>query len=193
MLRIVLGFTTLVVLVLLAGYVVTVYNHLVSLHKRIDQAKQNIDVLLKQRQDELTQLIDAVSSVMQHESALLIELTEAREQAEAAETPTEQAAADQQVRRAMADFEARAEAYPELRSQENMMKLQKRIADLETQIADRREVYNDAVTRYNITITHFPYVIFARLFGFDERELFTATESEKEAVDVSTAFDEAAI
>jgi LemA protein len=177
-----------VLVVLLAAYVVNVYNQLVNLDNRADQAKQNIDVVLKQRQDELTKLIDAAKEVMDHERELLTELTEAREQAERAATPSEEAQADQQVRQALSSFRARVEDYPELRSQQNMMQFQERISALENQIADRREVYNEAVTQYNTRIEQFPYVIFARQFGYQERELFEATAAEKADVDVGEAF-----
>jgi len=189
-LGIVAGFVALVLLVLLVAYVVSIYNQLVSLQKRVDQAKQNIDVLLKQRQDELTKLIDAAEEYMDHEEQVLVGLTEAREAAERASSPGEEAAADQQVRAALMDFEARAEAYPELRSQENLLQFQKRISEVESQISDRREFYNDAVTQYNTRIKHIPYVVVANQMGYQERELFEATEAEKQDVDVGAAFGE---
>ncbi|WP_255192966.1 LemA family protein [Natronobeatus ordinarius] len=177
-----------VVLVLFVGYGISTYNTLVSLKKRVDQSKQNIDVLLKQRQDELTKLIDAASEFMDHEKELLTELTEARERAEQAETPGEQATADQMVRNAMATFNARVEEYPDLKSQGNMMQFQNRISDIENQIADRREFYNETTTRYNTRISQFPYVLMARQFGFTAKELFEASEEDKKDVDVAAAF-----
>lgn len=188
-LTIVMIFVVLLVLGLVAGYLVNIYNQLVSLQRRVDQAKQNIDVLLKQRQDELTKLIDAAQEAMSYEEDLLGDLTEAREKAERASTPQEQAQADKQVRNAMAGFRARVEDYPELKAQENLMQFQERISEIETQIADRREFYNEAVTRYNTRIEQFPYVIFAQQFNFEGRELFEATEEEKEDVNVSKAFN----
>jgi LemA protein len=185
------GFVALLVAVLLVAYVVNIYNQLVSLRERAEQAKQNIDVLLKQRQDELTKLIDAAKEFMDQEEQVLTQLTRAREQAEQATSPGEQAAADQQVRQALAEFEARAEAYPELGSQKNMLQFQQRISDIESQIADRRELYNEAVTQLNTRIDQFPYVVLARQFGFQEKELFEATEAEKQDVDVGAAFESA--
>jgi len=187
-LGIVAAFVVLVLVVLAVGYTISIYNQLVRLRKRVDQSKQNIDVLLKQRQDELTKLIDAAQEMMEYEEEVLTQLTEAREQAAQANTPQEQADADVQVRDAMAAFKARVEEYPELSAQKNMQQFQNRITDIESQIADRREFYNESTTRYNTRISQFPYLIFARQFGFDERELFTATEAEKEDVDVSAAF-----
>jgi LemA protein len=187
-LGIVAAFVVLVLVVLAVGYTISIYNQLVRLRKRVDQSKQNIDVLLKQRQDELTKLIDAAQEMMEYEEEVLTQLTEAREQAAQADTPQEQADADVQVRDAMAAFKARVEEYPELSAQKNMQQFQSRITDIESQIADRREFYNESTTRYNTRISQFPYLIFARQFGFDERELFTASEAEKEDVDVSAAF-----
>jgi len=187
-LTLVVGFVVLVVILLFVGYIISLYNQLVSLRKRVDQAKQNIDVLLKQRQDELNKLVDAASKFMDQEERVLTEITEAREAAERAETPQEQADADQLVRTAMADFRARAEEYPELKSQGNMMQLQERISDIENQISDRREFYNEATTRYNTRIEQFPYVVLARQMGFDSQELFRATEEEKQDVDIGAAF-----
>lgn len=187
-LGIIAGFVVLMVLVVGVAYVVNVYNQLVNLDNRVDQAKQNIDVLLKQRQDELEKLIDTAKQFMDQEQTVLTELTEAREQAERAATPQEQANADQQIQQALGSFRARAEDYPELRSQENMLQLQERISQIENQIADRREVYNEAVTQHNTRIEQIPYVIFARQFGYTERELFEATEAEKADVDIGEAF-----
>jgi LemA protein len=183
------AFVVLVIVLLAAGYTVSLYNQLVSLNKRVDQAKQNIDVLLKQRQDELSKLIDTAQQFMDQEEEVLTTVARAREQAEKAQTPKEQAQADQMVRDAMNEFSARVEDYPELKSQENMMQLQDRISDIENQIADRREFYNEATTRYNTRTSQFPYVIIARQLGYQDRELFEATEEEKEDVDVGAAFN----
>lgn len=190
-LGIVVLFVVLVVGVGLVAYTINVYNQLVSLRERVDQAKQNIDVLLKQRQDELSKLIDAASEFMEQEEAVLTQLTEAREQLARAESPGEQAAADQQVQEAMMNFEARVEDYPELRSQSNMQQFQERISEIESQLADRRELYNEAVTNHNTRIDQFPYVVFARQFGFEERELFRASPEDRQDIDVSEAFDRA--
>ncbi len=173
---------------ILGGYLASIYNQLVSLRKRVNQSKQNIDVVLKQRQDELDKLVDAAQKFLDHEDELLSKITEAREEAERADTPTDQANADDMVRDAMSGFRARFEEYPELKSQENMLQLQERISDLENQISDRREFYNEAATRYNTRIRQFPYNIIANMMNFERRELFTATEDEKEDVDIGEAF-----
>jgi LemA protein len=183
------SFLAVIMLIAFGGYVISIYNQLVSLKRRVDQAKQNIDVLLKQRQDELSKLVDAVAEYMEHEQDLLESVTTAREQARQASTPTEQANADQRIRNVMAEFSARMEDYPELRSQANMQQFQERISDLENQISDRREVYNESVTNWNTRINQFPYVLVAGQMGYTERELFTASQEEMAEVDVGAAFD----
>lgn len=182
-------FVVLLVLGLVGGYVMNLYNQLVSLENRVDQAKQNIDVLLKQRQDELGKLIDAAKETMEFEEELLTQLTKAREQVEKAETPKEQAKADKEVKQAMSEFNARFEAYPDLKSQKNMMQFQERISEIENQIADRREYYNESVTRFNTRIEQFPHVILAQQLNYETKQLFEAEEEEKKDVDVSKAFN----
>lgn len=175
-----------IILAVLVGYSVSIYNQLVRLRERVDQAKQNIDVVLQQRQDQLESLIDTVSSYMEHEATVLQDLTDAREAANNAESPKEQATADAMVQEALGKLEVRAEDYPELKSSENMMQLQEEIASLEGQLADRRELYNEAVTIYNMRIQQLPYVFVAQTLGYTDKELFEAEGSASEPVDVGT-------
>lgn len=178
----------LLVLLIVAAYLANAYNSLVRLDNKAEQAKQNVDVKLKQRQDSLSKLVDAVRGYLDHEERVLTELTEAREAAERADSPREQAEADAQVRRALADLNARAEEYPELRSTENVRKLQAEIVRLEEEISDRREFYNDSATLFNTRIEQFPYLFFANAMGYSERELFEAGSAETRDVDASIAF-----
>lgn len=188
-LQIVGSVAVVLVLLVAVAYLVRAYNSLVRLNRKADKAKQNIDVKLKQRHDSLSKLVDAVSGYLDHEEQVLERLTEAREAVERAETPREQAAADAKVRDAFSAFNARAEEYPDLQSTENVQQLQEEIARLEEAISDRREFYNDAVTLYNTRIRQVPYVLFAGMLGYSERELFEASEADTADVDVSAAFD----
>lgn len=190
-LAIVAGVAVALVALLVAAYLVNAYNSLVRLNRNAEKAKRNVDVKLTQRHDTLSKLVDAVAGYLDHEAQVLRALTDAREAVERAETPSEEAAADATVRRALSAFEARAEEYPELRSTENVQQLQEEIAELEEEISDRREFYNDAVTLYNTRIGQFPYLLFAGAMNYSERELFEASEADTRDVDVSAAFETA--
>lgn len=183
------GFIFLVI-VSLIGYVIMVYNSLVRLNRDCEKAWSNIDVLLKQRSDELPKLIDTAQEYMEYEESVLKEVTEARTKSEEAESPREQAEANQQVQSALDNLLAVAEDYPELKANENFQQLQDRISAIEDKIADRREFYNEAVNTFNIRIHQIPYNIIANQLGYSDKELFEVQEEDREDVNVSDAFDE---
>lgn len=168
-----------------AAYVVTVYNRLVRVRRQAETRWADVDVLLTQRGDLLEKLVDAVEQSMAHEQAVLRELTAARDQERQARTPREEAATGEMVREAVHHLSVRAEANPDLQSAENVEQLQEEISRIESAIADRREVYNEAATAQNTLVQQFPYVVFARLLGFEQRELYDPPESETADVDVS--------
>lgn len=178
-------FGILLVSTLTVWFIFNMYNQLISLENRVSQSKKNIDVLLKQRRDELEKLIDAVNKSMNHEEELLNELTNTREKLDKASSPKEQANANEQVENVMSKFTARMEDYPELKSQENIRQFQDRIAEIEEDISNRRETYNESVTIFNTKINQFPYLIIANMMGYNEKQLFEATQSEKKDVNVS--------
>jgi len=153
---------------------VTTYNAVVALRTRIDKAWGNVEVALKQRHDQLAQLVAAVRDVMAFEQAVLGEV--ARQRARyAPEAPiAEQGAVSAATRQAVRSLLAVVENYPQVRSQENVLRLQGEIERLEQQIADRRELYNDQVYRYNATIAQVPAVVLARLLGWVPRAFFDA-------------------
>lgn len=179
-------FILLVIVLLFSWYMFNIYNQLISLDNRTKQSKQNIDVLLKQRRDELEKLIDTVNKSMEHEQDLLNELTRTREKLEKADSPKEQANANQKVENVMSKFTARMEDYPELKSQENIKQFQNRISGIEEDISNRRETYNESVTIFNTRIKQFPHVIIASMMSYNEKELFEASAEEKRDVDVSS-------
>lgn len=181
------------VVLVLGGIVVfgvSVYNRLVRLEERVKNAWSDIDVLLKQRRDALTKLIDTAKQTMEYEQETFQQIVEAREAAQRANTPREEAQADAQIRQALGDFNFRSEDHPELTATENMQDLQDEIVNLEEQIADRREYYNEAVTSYNTVIKQIPYVLLAGPLGHSEKELFEVPEAEREDVDVGAMFDD---
>jgi LemA protein len=173
-----LFFTLLIALLL-------IYNGLVRLKNNIKKSWANIDVLLKQRSDELPNLIASVKGYMEHERATLEALTKARTDVLQATTLSKKAASDMLITESLKTIFAVAENYPNLKANENFLKLQNRITALENELADRREFYNDSVTIYNIRIHSIPDMIVARLLNYTDEQWFKALDENKAVVHVS--------
>ena len=171
-------FAVVVVVVIVGFIVVASYNAVMALRQRIDKAWSNIDVALKQRHDQLPALVAAVRGAMAFEQEVLTEVTRAR----AAYSPTEpihdKAVHAEVTSAAVRSLFAVVEAYPAVKSQQNVLDLQDEIERLESMIADRRELYNDQVYRYNTRISTLPTLSLAWVFGWTAREFFAATPEE---------------
>ena len=182
-------FVLLVVIVI--GYTVTIYNGLVRLRNEVKLAWSNIDVLLVQRHDELPKLIEVCKRYMQHERETLERVTQARSQVEAARQAgnvTSVSAAEGVMRSGLANLYAVAERYPELKADTVFRNLSARISALETAITDRREIYNDAATAQNVRIETFPDSIVAGMSNFEPAHLLKFDKSQTADVDVALAF-----
>lgn len=166
-------------------YMVILYNGLVRLRNENDRAWANIDVLLKQRHDEIPNLIETVKGYMQHERETLLAVTQARAASMSAASVGQKAVADLQVASALRGLFAVAENYPQLKANENFLKLQNRITELEERIADRREFFNDDVNTYNTRIGQIPDVFIASMMGLKAREMFKVSDDDKKQVEVS--------
>jgi LemA protein len=172
-------------------YAITLYNNLVSLKHNIDKAWSNIDVLLKQRHDELPKLVETCKQYMQYEQDTLEKVMQARSAVASARQKGDVAAlgpAETQLRMGLGNLFAVAEAYPELKANDNFQHLQQRISGLENAIADRREFYNECVNLNNIRIEQFPDVIIARNLNFQAKPLLEFSEEEKKDVDMKALF-----
>lgn len=172
-------------------YGVGLYNNLVSLKNAVAQAWANIDVLLKQRHDELPKLVEVCKQYKQFEQETLQRVIAARSQVFAAREGHDVAAlgtAEGALRASLGGLFAVAEAYPELKSNENYRQLQQRITGLENSIADRRELYNESVNIHNVAIEQFPAVLIARRFGFAAKPLLEFAAEEKADVDMKALF-----
>ena len=169
------------------GYVFAVYNGLVALKNNIARSWANIDVLLKQRHDELPKLVKTCEGYMQHERAVFQQLGEARSGLMKARTIPERAQAESALTRALGQFFAVAEAYPNLKADASFLQLQHRISELENQIADRREFYNDTVTTYNTRIQQIPDAIVANWLALGPAELFKVEEADRQDVQIQFA------
>ncbi len=183
---------TLAVLVVVAVYAITIYNALVQLKHNVTKAWANIDVLLKQRHDELPKLIETCKQYMKFEQDTLTRVIEARSKVSTArEAQNIQALgqAETGMRAALGSLFALAEAYPDLKANQNFQQLQTRISSLENAIADRREFYNESVNVNNVRVEQFPDAIVASMFGFKAAQLLEFSEEEKKDVDVKQLFN----
>jgi len=183
-------FLGIVIVILI--YAISLYNHLVSVKHTVAKAWANIDVLLKQRHDELPKLVEVCKQYKQFEQATLQRVTEARAQVQDARQHQDIPAlgqAEGMLRMGLGSIFAVAEAYPELKANEQFMQLQNRITSLENGIADRRELYNDSVNINNVQIEVFPASIIANMFNFGEKPLLEFSASEKADVDMKQLFN----
>ena len=172
-------------------YAIAIYNRLVALKHNAGMAWSNIDVLLKQRHDELPKLVEACKQYMSYERDTLEAVMRARQAVADAQQRGDLdklGAAETQMRLGLGQLFAVAEAYPELRANDNFRHLETRITGLENAIADRREFYNDSVNLNNVRIEQFPDVLIARFFNFGPFRLLEFSEPEKQNVDLASLF-----
>jgi LemA protein len=165
-------------------YGVMLYNELVRLRNDNDRAWANIDVLLKQRHDEIPNLVETVKGYMQHEQQTLLAVTQARAASMNAASIRQKAQADLLMTGALRGLFAVAENYPQLKANENFLKLQTRISELEERIADRREFFNDDVNTYNTRIGQIPYVFVAGFMELNPRSMFQVSDEDRRQVEV---------
>jgi LemA protein len=179
-----MGILFIIVAVVIFGYIVSLYNGLVTLKVKIKEAWSQIDVQLKRRVDLIPNLVETVKGYATHEKEVFENVTKARSALVGAQTPAEASAANNQLAGALKSLFAVAEAYPELKAQEGFVNLQKELSDTEDKVAYSRQFYNSVVRQYNERIVAFPGNVFANMLGFKAEEFFAATEAERQAVKV---------
>src|SRR6266699_92564 len=162
------------VIVVLVLWIITIYNGLVALRQRVNQAFSDIDVQTKQRHDLVPNLVETVKGYAGHERGTLEAVVQARNAAIAAQSGgvAAQAAAENALTGALRQLFALSEAYPDLKANENFQQLQMELTDLENKIAASRRFFNNAVQEYNTGIQRFPAVLFAGALGFTEKQFF---------------------
>ncbi len=173
------------VLVGSVGFFLSIYNSLIEMKNNIGRSWANIDVLLKQRHDELPKLVSVCEAYMQHERAVFDKLSEARAALAKAAGVAQRSDAENQITRALGQFFAVAESYPELKANQSFAALQGRISELENAIADRREFYNDTVTLFNTRLEQIPDSWVADGMNLQAAELFKIDESDRKDVAIS--------
>jgi LemA protein len=179
------AFAVGLVIVVVGFLVVSDYNAVIALQRRIDKAWANIDVVLKQRHDQLPALVSAVRGLMAYEQDVLTEVTRARSAYSPTEPVPAQAATSDATTAAVRSLFAVVERYPEIKAAANVADLQDEIERLESMIADRRELYNDQVYRYDTKIAQVPTNLLAALFGWRPRAYFKAEPGETARPDTS--------
>ena len=174
----------IVVVVVLACIVAGIYNNMVTLRNRIDNAWQNIDTQLQRRNDLIPHLVETVKGYAKHEQETLSAVISARNTAVKATTPEAKMEADNVLTGALRQLFAVAEAYPDLKANTNFTQLQASLEDTENKVSYARQSYNDCVLNYNNAIQTFPGNIFAGIFQFRERQGFEAAEASRQAPQV---------
>lgn len=176
--------TALVVaLLFVLGYVVFLYNRLVTWRQRVQNAWSQIDVQLKRRRDLIPNLVETVKGYMKHERELLEKIAELRSQALQARTMQELGETEGQISALMGQLFAVVENYPELKASQNFLQLQEELVHTENKIAFARQFYNDSVMRYNTLLEVFPSNLIARTFSFQKADFLLFPE-DRGTVDV---------
>lgn len=162
----------IIVVVGIILWVIIGYNSLVSLRNQVDNSWRQIDVQLKRRHDLIPNLVEAVKGYMQFERDTLTQVVEARAKAVSATDQASRIQAENQITAGLGKLLAVMENYPQLRSNENVLRLQEQLTTTENQIAFARQAYNDAVLGLNTSVEKFPTNIIAHNFGFKQAEYF---------------------
>jgi LemA protein len=179
---------------LLVIWLIAIYNGLVKLNVRVDEAWSDITVQLKRRADLIPNLVNTVKGYAKHESKVFEDVTKARAAVTEASDkgPAETAKAENMFQSAMKSLFAVAEAYPDLKASDNFKHLQEELVDTEDKIQAARRFYNGSARDLNIKVKTFPNNLFAGMFGFKSREFFEVEEAENEAIQKPTdvSFDQ---
>jgi len=171
----------LIVVVALAIYLISAYNGLIRRRNQIENAWSQIDVQLKRRLDLIPNLVETVKGYAAHEKETLDAVIRARNASVAANTPGEQAQAENVLEGTLNRLFALGEAYPDLKANQNFLALQEELTATEGRVAYARQFYNDSVLEYNNKLQQFPTMYFAKMLHFERREYFEADEAARTA------------
>ncbi|MEX2007612.1 MAG: LemA family protein [Candidatus Levyibacteriota bacterium] len=166
-------------------FVLFIYNSLVSAKVKVSEAFSHIDVQLKRRIDLIPNLIESVKGYVKHEKEVLENVTKARTSLMKAKSPQEKAESDNMLTDTLKSLFAVAENYPNLKANENFLKLQDELSDTENKIAYARQFYNSTVMDFNTKIQVFPNVLIAGMLGFKQADFFQGSQEDKKPIKVS--------
>lgn len=179
----VIGF---IIVLILAALLAAMYNSLVRLRNKVDEAWSDIDVQLKRRYDLIPNLVETVKGYAGHEKSVFEEVTKARSEAMNAGTPGQKAEAEAGLAGVLKSLFAVAENYPDLKANTNFLDLQGQLSEIENHIQNARRFYNGNVRDFNTKIEIFPNNLVAPMFGFKKYDFFAlANEQERENVKVN--------
>jgi LemA protein len=173
-----------VVVVVLVVAIVGIYNSLVRLRNRTDNAWAQVDVQLKRRYDLIPNLVETVKGYASHEKSTFEQVVEARNRALAAGTVEDQAQAENFLTGALRQLFALAESYPDLKASQNFSELQAQLAETENKIAVSRQIYNDSVLTFNNRVQTVPSNMVAAMTGFSVKPFFDAPDEAEQAPEV---------
>ena len=169
----------IILFIIILIIILVIYNNLIKSRNRVKQAKSGIDVYLNQRFDLIPNLVECVKQYSEYEKGVFAEITELRVSYLKDSTNLKSA---EKINNKMNEIVALAENYPELKSSEQYLNLQRNLTKLESQLQAARRIYNMEVTNYNNKIETVPSNIVAKLFGFKKAELFQIEEYKRENV-----------
>jgi LemA protein len=178
----------LVVLGLVALLAIILFNSLISRKNQVKNALSSIDAMLKKRFDLIPNLVASVKESMKFESSTLEKVIAMRQQMGPSITPAQASALDQQSSAALRSFFVQVEAYPDLKSSQNLVQMQNALQEVEDQLAAARRAYNSSVTIYNNSLEMFPSSLIAGMMGLQPESLLAASTEEKQNISVSALF-----
>jgi LemA protein len=178
------GWAVLGIVALIAVAAIGMYNRLVTLRNRVDNAWSQIDVQLRRRYDLIPNLVETVKGYAAHERETLDSVIRARNSAMSAQTVAQHSEAENALTGTLKSLFALAENYPDLKANQNFLMLQEELSGTESKIAFARQFYNDSVMSYNTGQQVFPASVLAGMFGFTTRDYFEIEEEAKQPVQV---------
>jgi len=176
---IIIGIIIAIIIIIFIVAIIMLYNGLVNARNKVKNGWAQIDVQLKRRADLIPNLVETVKGYAEHEKGVFSEVTEARAGLMNASTVKDTADANNKLTESLKSLFAVAEAYPELKANENFKELQKQLGESEDKIAYSRQFYNDTVLMYNNKCQMFPSNIIAGMFNFNEADFFGVEESSR--------------
>ena len=178
------AYIIIAIIALIVVYALTLYNSFVKLNNKVKEAFSTMDVYLKKRWDLIPNIVETVKGYAEHEKNTLKEVVELRNSAYDKMSAEEKIKTNEKLSSGISEIMALAEAYPDLKANENFKDLSNQLTKVEDEIANSRKYYNGVVRMYNNKVEMFPSNVFAGLFGYKSKAMFEVSSNERENVKV---------